>query len=90
MMKAIDEIRNLQAKLNSGDLPPNEPIFYLRAQDSTASTFVRAWAENARDYGTPEHKCIEAEVLADAMDDWPTKQIPGRPETRTEKGQAAQ
>ena len=30
----------------------------------------------------PDEKVLEARRLADAMDEWPVKQTPGRPDTR--------
>ena len=81
-MNAMDEFTRLQAKIESGDLPEDEPLFVLRAQDRLAANLVRSWAAYAKELGTPPGKLEEAERLADAMDLWPVKQVPGRPETR--------
>jgi hypothetical protein len=84
-MRAIDEIKRLQAKIDSGEMSPDEPLFVLRSQDLTAARTVREWAFFAELKGTPDEKIREANALADRMDEWPIKQIPGRPETRTVK-----
>lgn len=83
-MKAQEELQRLQQKLASGDLPPDEPLFVLRARDRFAAELVRRWGYRVgRHYETvPEAKLDEAFALAQAMDDWPVKQVPGRPDTR--------
>ncbi len=84
-MKAREEMWRLQAKLGCGDLPDNEPLFVLRAQDRFAAGLVRRWVQICAEAGTPDSKLTEAMRLADAMDRWPVKQTPGRRETRTAK-----
>ncbi len=83
-MKAREELQRLQQKLESGDLPPDEPLFVLRARDRFAAELVRQWgSEVGRHYGAlPREKILEAYDIARAMDDWPIKQVPGRPDTR--------
>lgn len=82
MAAAMDEYGRMGDKIRSGDLRKDEPCFVLRARDVLASAIVREWAQKAREAGTPEEKCVEAEQLADAMDKWPSKQVPGRDDTR--------
>jgi len=81
-MKAQQEVDRLIEKLNDGTLHPDEPLFVLRAQDICAANAVRDWANRAVIMGARTDKIEEADVLADEMDEWPIKQIPGRPETR--------
>ena len=82
-MKAIDEIKRLQAKIDSGDMSPDEPLFVLRGQDQLSGDTVRFWAELARECFVPSAKVNEAEQHSLVMDAWPVKQVAGRPETRT-------
>jgi len=62
----------------------DEPLFVLRAQDKSAPSLVRKWAEQHRQHhlkiGTMGHalaraidKHTEAMATADAMENWPTK-----------------
>lgn len=81
-MEASKELVRIQEKINDGSLSPNEPLFILRAQDITASEAVYKWVELAKEAGATEEKINEAILLAMSMDLWPTKQVPGRPETR--------
>lgn len=82
-MKAQEEIERLQAKLDCGDLPPDEPLFVLRARDRLAAGCVRAWISACDKIGgVPTPKTTEVAMLANAMDDWPVKQTPGRPDTQ--------
>ena len=85
-MNAVDEIKMLIDKLASGDIPPDEPLFTLRARDATAPGAVVAWAQVAHAAGASDKKVNAAMELAATMRHWPTKQVPGRPETRTHKG----
>lgn len=85
-MRAKDEIALLNKKLASGEILPDEPLFVLRARDITASQVVDFWCCLALDRGVPREKRDEAAALAAMMRDWPTKQIPGRPETRVTHG----
>lgn len=81
-MRAKDEIAKLQAKIEEGTLDPDEPLFTLRAQDELAADHVREWVVKAKAKGTPPAKLEEALQIARMMADWPTKQTPGKPETR--------
>lgn len=81
-MRAEAELAHRQHQIDNGELPPDEPLFVLRAQDPLACGVVRMWCELAKWHGVPQEKIEEAIKLADRMAEWPTKQIPGRPETR--------
>lgn len=83
-MNAQEEIQRLQQKLASGDLPPDEPLFVLRAQDRFAAELVRYWGMRVGRHheSPPREKVLEAYDIARAMDDWPVKQVPRRPDTR--------
>ena len=81
-MRAIDELARLAARIASGDMPADEPLFVLRGQDRDAADTVHFWASRANSHGTPLAKCDEAIELAAQMDAWPVKQTAGRPETR--------
>lgn len=80
-MRAKNEIKRLQNKLDDGTLDPEEPLFVLRAKDRTAANHVRKWVAMAKALGCPENRLQEALALAELMDTWPIKQIPGRPQT---------
>ena len=64
-------------------IPAGEPVFLLRAQDSTAAATVRFWIrENRKQLKTVKDEATRAGIkkalaLAEAhayrMDDWPTK-----------------
>ena len=84
-MRATHEVLNLLRKLLEGTLPPDEPLFVLRAQDCTAAEHVRAWCAEAEELGAPAEKIEEARQLAALMDSWPATQIPGRPDTLSVK-----
>ena len=75
-MKASDEIDKLTRQLNDGSLPPDEPLFTLRAQDPLASTQVMLWAEAALRLGVNEEKVAEARELANMMNLWPHSRLP--------------
>jgi hypothetical protein len=88
-MKASEEIKRLQAKLASGDLHPDEPLFVIRGQDVFAPAIVAAWAQRCIDSGReckvtapPIEKIEESLRIAKDMLKWPVKQFPGRPDTR--------
>lgn len=46
-MKAKDEVERLQRKIANGEMPPDEPLFVLRAQDVLSTRAVRDWAKFA-------------------------------------------
>lgn len=70
-MKHAREDYNKGKKIN--EIPADEPVFLIRAQDILSATVVRFWAdENEKIGGDP--KLIEsARRQADLMDAWPTK-----------------
>jgi hypothetical protein len=88
-MMALNEIDRLKAKIAAGELPPDEPVFVLRARDRFAASLVRTWAIMADKHGAPHDMVAEANRLADAMEEWPTKQTPGRDETRSTRPSTA-
>lgn len=88
-MMALNEIDRLKAKIACGDLSPDEPLFVLRARDRFAASLVRTWAIMADKHGAPPELVAEASRLADQMEEWPTKQTPGRDDTRTTRPAAA-
>ena len=81
-MKATEEIDRLLCKIQDGDMPPDEPVFVLRARDLLAAGAVTCWAQTARALDVPIERINEAMALAEKMRQWPVKQVPGRPETR--------
>ena len=78
-MIAIDEHEMISRKLANGTMPPNEPLFTLRAQDQFAATVVRRWAELVEFHNGDPEKVKAARDIADMMTQWPVKNIPGRP-----------
>lgn len=54
----------------------DEPIFTLRAQDKLAPIVVRVWAQLAKEHGCGYEKVLEAFVVADEMEQWPTRKYP--------------
>jgi hypothetical protein len=88
-MLANLEHQRIAGKLADGDLPPGEPLFTLRARDRFAAQVVRHWCDLAEAGGSPHEKIDEARLLANDMDRWPIKQIPGRHDTRRDDGMAA-
>lgn len=85
-MKAAEELKRLEDKIRTGALPPDEPLFVLRARDTAAEFAVRHWANSAKELGAPEAKWREAVSLADQMRDWPVKQVPGHRRYRVDLG----
>lgn len=77
-------IEYLQSRIASGDMPPEEPVFVLRARDKYAAQTVRVW-RGAVIGDAPDEKCQDADECAIQMDDWLVKQVPGRPDTRVDK-----
>lgn len=88
-MRAIEYVNRLIEKLASGDLDPNEPLFVLRARDKSAADHVRRWAEQARNMCCPLEKVDGAVRCAEEMDRWPTKRVPGCPDTECMPDQQA-
>lgn len=75
-MTASELIEYLQRKLADGSLPPDEPLFLLRAQDNLAFPTVAIWACRARANGVSQQKAAGALQVAMAMKDWPNKKVP--------------
>lgn len=69
-MKVELEIQRLKL------LPPNEPIFILRAQDVLAADVVREWARRAEALDVISTKVREARGIAKEMEQWPTRKTP--------------
>lgn len=75
-MRASDEIKYLQSKLDDGSLDPDEPLFTLRAQDIFSSGLVLVWITLARQAGVCEEKITEARKLLKKMKKWNKKKLP--------------
>jgi len=76
-VRAKDEVARLIRKLEDGSLPPDEPLFVLRAQDMFADLYVDEWALDRMKNGTPKEMIEEAQALADMMRAWSPRRIPG-------------
>ena len=83
-MEAFKEINRLREQMLDGDLDPHEPIFVLRARDVVAADVVVEWVRRAELIRTPIRKLMEAVAVGCAMREWPIKQTPGLPGTRTD------
>ncbi len=57
-------------------MPTDEPVFVLRAQDLLAADVVRIWADRAAEAGVNDPKVAEARAWADVMDAWVEKRLP--------------
>lgn len=84
MPTVVEEIARLQQKLAEGRLQPDEPVFTLEGHDQCAAGAVLIWSVVARQAGSPTSKIERARATYQAMRKWPVKQVPGRPDTRTE------
>jgi len=84
-MEAFKEVNRLRGKMLAGDLDPEEPVFVLRARDVLADEVVDYWCNLATGAGVPMDKLVDARGCAAAMRIWPVKQLPGRPETRSDR-----
>lgn len=80
-MKAVEELERLREKIESGDMPEDEPVFVLRARDLLAAGAVTSWAVCAKQLKAPQERVDAALNLAEQMRKWPKKQVPGRPDT---------
>jgi len=80
-MRAKEEIANLVAKLDSGDLPFDEPIFVLRARDILSVPTLKAWISMAKLIQASPVKIETAERFIPVMQGWAFKRRPGCPET---------
>lgn len=76
-MRAAEEIMRRARQLERGDLPAAEPLFTLRARDRLAAHTVKMWAAMAQINGVAPAKVKEAWDLAEQMERWPEKQLPG-------------
>ncbi len=56
------------------EIPEDEPVFLLRAQDATAAKVVRFWA-SLQPIEESEELIRSALEHADLMDAWPVKKI---------------
>lgn len=83
-MKAMEELQRLRKKIESGDMPADEPVFVLRARDMLAGIAIRHWCEYAKANNVPVARIREAEQLSHSMERWPEKQVPGLPGTRND------
>ena len=81
-MTLQETLTKFQNHIDAGHLDPNMPAFLLIAQDVLAANNVRDWAYIAKGNGVPPQLYDDAMATAEAFDNWPTKQVPGRPETR--------
>jgi len=57
-------------------IPPEEPVFILRAQDALAADLVEKWAIWARAASAPVDKVNEAFSIAEEMRKWPVRKNP--------------
>ena len=57
-------------------IPPDEPVFVLRAQDCLASEMVEKWAIRARALDVNVDKINTANGVAEEMLQWPKRKIP--------------
>lgn len=67
---------DLDAMLKVSSIPATEPVFVIRAQDSSSGDTVRSWAGHARSRGAPAEVLEQALQQADRMDAWPIKKVP--------------
>lgn len=58
------------------NIPPNEPVFMLRAQDALAADLVELWALRAKAAGCYNDKVRSAFAIAEEMRRWPTRKEP--------------
>lgn len=57
-------------------LPPDEPVFVLRAQDCLASEIVEKWALRASAMNVNNDKVTGAFACAEEMLQWPIRKVP--------------
>jgi len=58
------------------EIPENEPVFLLRAQDMFASGAVQFYADTLEDLGYAPEVVKEIRDFADVMEAWPVKKRP--------------
>ena len=78
LAELLDQDRCL-AKLAQEPLYHSEPLFTLRGRDALAADCVRKWAARAEGRKVAPEKVADARRIADAMDAWPVKHLPGEP-----------
>lgn len=61
------------------EIPSDEPVFLIRAQDQVSGDAVRAWADLHEKAGGDPKLAELAREHADLMDKWPTKKAADRP-----------
>lgn len=73
-----EQLDELRTELANGDLgpgiPPEEPVFLLRAKDIAAPRVVAYWAEAAELAGADPKMVFMAQDHAVKMNDWQVKQ----------------
>lgn len=57
-------------------LPPDEPVFILRARDPLAPVVIEQWCKGAEAMDVRSGKIADARMLAQDMAKWPTKEVP--------------
>lgn len=55
-------------------IPKNEPIFIIRAQDSSATALIQSWM--ALNWKAPQEKLLSAQRIREAMMEWPNRKNP--------------
>lgn len=71
MLHAREDYNRIQDP--AGKIPKDEPVFLIRAQDTSSGDAVRAWAAlNDSHGGDPEASRLAIEQAA-RMDAWPVK-----------------
>lgn len=58
------------------NIPPDEPVFVLRAQDALAAELVELWALRARAAGTHNDKVRSAFAISEDMKNWRIRKEP--------------
>lgn len=61
------------------DIPAEEPVFILRAQDRFAASAVRFWAFSMVNHGGDQATFEAAMAQAAALEAWPVKKMPDIP-----------
>lgn len=78
-MKHAREDYNRRIVDTDDEIPGDEPVFLIRAQDQVSGDAVRAWADlNENAGGDPELSRLAREH-AELMDKWPVKKPADRP-----------
>lgn len=74
---------NKEALINGdGPIPPNEPVFLIRAQDVAGPHAIDAWVKTMRSLGAPPHIIDSALSTANAMRNWPLRKLASMPKPR--------